>query len=87
MTISEPIQEGFDVFLHDGAKAVGAVRQVRPGGREEVVIYVEDAGDFVVPLSAVKDTYSEKVTLFPDRLEQRLKDAIARAHSHEDPNI
>ncbi len=87
MTISEPIQEGFDVFLHDGEKAVGAVRQVRPGGREEIVIYVENGGDFVVPLGAVKDTYSEKVVLQADRLESRLREAIAHAHLREDPSI
>ena len=38
----EPIREGFDVFVHDGEKAVGAVRQVLRGG-EEIVIYVEGA--------------------------------------------
>jgi len=27
---TEPIQEDFDVFVHDGDKAVGAVRQVSP---------------------------------------------------------
>jgi len=49
----EKIQEGFDVFLHDGEKAVGAVRQVSPHGRPEIVIYIENAGDFTVPLTAI----------------------------------
>jgi hypothetical protein len=51
---NEPIQEGFDVFVHDGDKAVGAVRKVSPHGRAEIVIYVENAGDFTVPLSAAR---------------------------------
>ena len=39
----ENIREGFDVFLHDGDKGFGAVRQVR---KHELVVYVENAGDF-----------------------------------------
>jgi hypothetical protein len=83
----EKIEPGFDVFLHDGAKAFGAVRDVAPHGRAEIVIYVEDAGDFVVPLSAVKDAHSEKVILDAAKLESRLRDAIAHAHRDEDPTI
>jgi hypothetical protein len=81
---SEPIQEGFDVFTHDGEKAFGAVRAVRPSA---IVIYIENAGEFTVPLSAVKDVYSEKVVLNTGKLDAALRDAIARAHSGEDPRI
>jgi hypothetical protein len=84
---SEPIQEGFDVFVHDGEKSFGAVRQVRPDGKPEIVIYVENAGDFVVPLSAVKSVESEKVILNSARLDPGLKRAIDRAHQGEDPRI
>jgi len=84
MPLHETIQPDFDVFLHDGDKAVGAVRQVRAHG---LVIYVENAGDFEVPMSAVVDAYSEKVILDRAKLEPRLKEAITRAHSVEDPNI
>jgi hypothetical protein len=84
MTMSEKIQEGFDVFTHDGQKAIGAVRQVR---KDEIVIYVENAGDFTVPFSAVTDAHSEKVILDSGKLEARLKEAIRRAHSGEDPRI
>ncbi len=80
----EAIQEGFDVFLHDGAKAFGAVRQVLKG---ELVVYVENGGDFEVPLAAVKDVHDEKVVLDPARLDSRLREAIARAHGGEDPRI
>ena len=30
MSITEKIQEGFDVFTHDGDKAIGAVRHQPP---------------------------------------------------------
>jgi hypothetical protein len=80
----EIIQTGFDVFLHDGEKSVGAVRQVR---KTELVVYIENAGDFDVPLSAVKDAEAGKVILDSGKLDAKLKDAIRRAHSGEDPRI
>ena len=83
----EPIREGFDVFVHDGDKAFGAVRQVSPHGRPELVIYVENAGDFTVPLIAVVAVDAEKVVLDCARLEHRLRRAIGHAHEAEDPRI
>ena len=80
----EKIREGFDVFLHDGQKAFGAVRQVR---KDELVVYVENAGDFEVPFSAVKDAEAEKVILDAGKIDAKLKEAIRRAHSGEDPKI
>ena len=80
----ENIQEGFDVFTHDGEKAVGAVRQVR---KSSIVIYIENGGDFEVPLGAVMDAQAEKVILDSSKLDARLKAAIAHAHSGEDPRI
>ena len=80
----EKIAEGFDVFVHDGEKAFGAVRQLLQGG---LVVYVENAGDFEVPFSAVKDAEAEKVILDSGKIDPRLKEAIRRAHSGEDPRI
>jgi hypothetical protein len=84
---TERIREGFDVFIHDGDKAVGAVRQVSPGGKPEIVIYVENAGDFVVPISAIKDAYDEKVVLNPAKLNLELRQALGHTHDVEDPNV
>ena len=80
----EPIREGFDVFLHDGDKAFGAVRQV--GGRG-LVIYIENAGDFDVRAEAIRDVHDGKVVLDAGHLDARLRDAIRRAHGGEDPRI
>ena len=84
---NEPIREGFDVFVHDGDKAFGAVRQVSPNGRPEIVIYVENAGDFTVPITAVKSVDSGKVILQCGKLDLRLRRAIGHAHESEDPRI
>jgi hypothetical protein len=80
----EKIREGFDVFLHDGEKSFGAVRQVR---KSALMVYVENAGDFEIPISAVKDAEAEKVILDATRLEPKLLEAIRRAHTGEDPHI
>ena len=80
----DAIAEGFTVFVHDGEKAFGAVRRVHGQG---ITVYVENGGDFQVPLSAVKEVHDEKVVLDSAKLEPRLKEAIARAHTGEDPRI
>jgi hypothetical protein len=84
---NEPIREGFDVFVHDGDKAFGAVRQVSPQRRPELVIYVENAGDFTVPLTAVKEVEGGKIVLDCGKLDLRLRTAIGHAHEAEDPRI
>lgn len=79
----EPIQIGYHVFLADGGEEVGAVREIRIP-REELVIYVENAGDFVVPISAVRAVHYQKVLLDADQLEPRLQKAIGHAHDAEE---
>jgi hypothetical protein len=84
---NEPIQEGFEVFVSDRDKPFGAVRQVSPHGRAELVVYVENAGDFTIALSAVQAVHAQKVIVNSDKLDQRLRKAIGRAHDAEDPRI
>jgi hypothetical protein len=84
---NEPIREGFDVFVHDGDKAFGAVRQVSPNGQPEIVIYVENAGDFTMPITAVKAVDSGKVILQCGKLDLRLRQSIGHAHEREDPRL
>jgi hypothetical protein len=85
--MEEAIEEGFEVFASEAGKPFGAVRQVRPHGRAELVIYIENAGDFIVPIDAVVGVHSEKVILKITKLEPRLQQAISHAHDAEDPNI
>ncbi len=70
-------------FLRDGGDPVGAVRQVSPGGRAEIVLYVENAGDFVVPMTAVKAVHFDKVILEAALLSPKLRAAIGHAHDAE----
>jgi hypothetical protein len=79
-----PIREDYVVFVHDGDKQIGAVRHV---SHNEIRIYVENAGDFAVPLSAVKEVTDDKVVLDSAKLDAALRKAIGHAHSGEDPRI
>ena len=83
--MQEKIQVGFQAFTSDGGEEFGAVRAVSPAGRPEMVIYVENAGDFTVPLSAVEAVHSEKVVLNCAKLDRRLREAIGHAHEKEEP--
>ncbi len=81
----ENIEVGYQTFVSDGGEEFGAVRQVAPQGRPELVIYVENAGDFVVPLDAVEAVHSQKVILDCRKLDRRLREAIGHAHEAEVP--
>ena len=79
------IEIGFQVYLDEGGEEFGAVREVAPGGHDEIVIYVENAGDFTVAGRAVRSVHDGKVLLDRRHLDQRLCDAIAHAHEREEP--
>ncbi len=82
--MQEKIKVGFQAFVSDGGEEFGAVRKVSPG---ELVIYVENAGDFTVPLSAVDSVHSEKVVLNCAKLDRKLRHAIGHAHDAEKPGL
>lgn len=83
--MQEEIAVGDQVFAVDGGEVFGAVRQVAPHGRPELVIYVENAGDFVVPLDAVEAVHAQKVIVNCSKLDARLREAIGHAHDAEEP--
>jgi hypothetical protein len=74
---------GYQVFVSDGGEEFGAVRAVRPNGRAELLVYVENAGDFTVPLTAVEAVHSQKVVLNCKRLSPEIRRAIGHAHDSE----
>jgi hypothetical protein len=82
----EAIEVGYQTFVSDGDVAFGAVRQVAPQGRPELVIYVENAGHFVVPLAAVDAVHAQKVILNCGKLDRDLLEAIGHAHDAEVPD-
>lgn len=63
------------------------MRDVRVGNRNEIRIYVENSGEFIVSLDAVRAAHDGKVILDRARLDQRLLDAAAHAHDAEVPGL
>jgi hypothetical protein len=82
--VPEAIQVGYQTFVADGGEEFGAIREVR---RDGVVVYVENAGDFYVPLEAVDAVHAQKVVFRCDRLGPRLRQAIGHAHDAEEPGL
>ncbi len=83
---NERIEEGFEVFLADGQKAAGTVRQV---SAHELVIYFENTGDRRIPIEAVAAVHPdvEKVVLDVHKLDKSTREAIRHLHDVEDPRI
>jgi hypothetical protein len=79
----ENIEIGFQTFVDDGPEEFGAIRDISPDGKK-LTVYVENAGDFVVPAGAVLSVQSEKVTFACGKLDTRLRAAIGHAHDQED---
>jgi hypothetical protein len=78
------IEIGFQVYAVEGGEEFGAVRGYMPDSNA-IVVYVENAGDFMVPLEAVRRVHDGKVILDAGRLDERLSQAIAHAHDREEP--
>ena len=51
------------------------------------MIYVENAGDFAVPLDAIEPVHSGKVIFNCPKLDHRLGRAIGHAHDAEKPGF
>jgi hypothetical protein len=74
--VRQHIEVGYQAFVSDGGEEFGAVRQVRPNGELVLVVYVENGGDFLVPLDAVVSVH-----------DGRLRRAIGHAHDAEEPSL
>ena len=76
-----PIEVGYQAFAKGSEEEFGAVRQVRP---QDIVVYIEDAGDTIVPISAVIEVIEGKVIVDNQPLDEAVRRAIANAHRDED---
>lgn len=82
--MQERIEVGQMVFVADGSVGVGAVRETR---EREFVVNIQNAGDFVLPLEAVRDVHSGKVVLDLDRLAPEVVEALRHVHDAESPEF
>ncbi len=74
------VQIGDQLFLEEGGEEIGAVRKVAP---DHLVVYVEAAGDFVVPGPWVRAAHDGKVVLDPMKVDPQFLVAAAGAHDRE----
>ncbi|MDX2202902.1 MAG: hypothetical protein NW223_09130 [Hyphomicrobiaceae bacterium] len=75
-----PPQPGYELFLTGETRAFGAVIAVAPALR----IYVENAGEFDLPVDAVVGVHDEKVIIDPAKVDAALLRAVRHAHDAED---
>jgi hypothetical protein len=78
------IKVGDQTYIYDGGEESAAVRKVSPDG-SQLVVYIENAGEFVVQADTVKSVHSGKVILDYSRLNRRVQKAIDHAHDAEKP--
>lgn len=81
MQIIEGIEIGDMAFYRDGGVAIGAVQKLT---NNSVCIYVENAGEFNIPFSAISSTHSHKVILLHDLMTETFLAATRHAHDDED---
>jgi hypothetical protein len=81
----ESIRVGFQLFATDGDEEFGAVRDVCPGGRAELLVNIENAGDHCIPLRAIVDVHDEKVIVDVKLLPPDVRGAVQHAHDREAP--
>lgn len=79
--MAEPIRKDLPVFLHDGDVAIGAIRGM---SGNDLILHIENAGDYTLPRSVVQDVHEHKVILDARKLDARVLTAIGRAHLSED---
>lgn len=82
--MDETIQTGFMAFLAEGKEGIGAVRETAP---DHIVIYVENAGEFVVSRAAIRRVHDAKVILDARQLDKALLGALGHVHDSEDPKL
>jgi hypothetical protein len=81
------IEIGSQIYLEEAGDPCGAVRDVRLGNCDEIIIYVENSGEFIVSMDAIRAAHDGKVILDRARLDQSLLDAVAHAHDAEVPGL
>lgn len=78
------VEVGQMVFVADGAMGVGGVREVRDA---EFVVNIQNAGDMVLPMDAVRDVHDGKVVLDLQRLDPSVIEALRHVHDAELPEF
>jgi hypothetical protein len=82
MSKLDAVRVGFQVFTDEGGEEFGAVRAVNP---RELLVYVENSGEFVISADAIRQVHDGKVIVDAKRIDPTLLRAIGHAHDREEP--
>ncbi|MDE2182370.1 MAG: hypothetical protein KGJ78_05060 [Alphaproteobacteria bacterium] len=77
MAVQFRIEPGDEVFVDDSEYVVGHVRRANP---REVIVFVEDRGDFAVPRDLIRTALNGRVMLFCRKLPLPMRAAIGHLH-------
>jgi hypothetical protein len=72
------------VFFAEGEEGIGAVRDLTD---DDISVYVENCGEFLVARSAIKAVHDGKVIIDRTQVSEKLLRAVALAHASEDPRL
>lgn len=78
------IEAGQMAFVSGSTTAIGAIRGV---AGTAITIYVENSGDFRVPIAAVTSVHDGKVMLDTSLLEKPFLAAVGHGHDREVPDV
>jgi hypothetical protein len=78
------IETGHLAFIPGRVEAIGAVRSVSD---EAVTIYVENSGEYDVPVTAVTGVHDGKVMINTAMLPPAFLAAVVHVHDSEDPTL
>lgn len=81
----ESIEVGALVFVADGEDGIGSVRRLLPE-ENALLVYIENAGDFIIPARGVRAVHSGKVMLDLGQLPRQVLEAIGHARRSEYPH-
>jgi len=73
------IEAGDDVYVDDGV----IIGHVRRANTRDVIVFVEDQGDFTLQRDAVKAAGNNAVTLLCAKLPLKMRAAIGHLHGEE----
>jgi hypothetical protein len=75
----QDIEIGFQLYSEESGTHYGTVRQIAPGERDELIVYIQNEGNFIIPSRAIRGISESKVILDPQQLDERARDAVSRA--------
>lgn len=73
----DSIEPGDEVFADDSEYVIGHIRRA---GTREIIVFVEDKGDFTLPRDVIRAAKNGRVMVFCSKLPLPMRAAIGHLH-------